>query len=241
MSNEIKLAGQTFNVGNKISEKELKKIERETGYTPESILRRAGERGIGVRSGAQSYAASWTPPGSSTTNTNRDNRDLSGGNTTPGPGGNTTPGPSYADFGALYQDVLLPGQLQIAQVSADATTRSATIRGEADKEVARAYADAQKYASQLGLEGVKYGADKESEWRQAVANIEVKGKLDLQPIINAGLERVAGIEAQASRDVAETTGKYSLESMKERTAADKSIGKMQLAGSMYGLIGSMFG
>jgi len=130
---------------------------------------------------------------------------------------------------------------QVADIQAGATTKSASIRGEADKEVARAYADAQKYGSQLGLEGVKYGADKESEWRQAVANIEVKGKLDLQPIINAGLERVAGINAQAQRDVAETTGKYSLESMKERTAADKSIGKMQLAGSMYGLIGSMFG
>jgi hypothetical protein len=128
-----------------------------------------------------------------------------------------------------------------AQIGANAAVSSAGIRADADKEVAKAYADAQKYASSLGLEGVKYGADKESEWRQAVANIEVKGKLDLQPIINAGLERVAGIEAQASRDVAETTGKYSLESMKQRTAADKSIGKMQLAGSMYGLLGSVFG
>ena len=128
-----------------------------------------------------------------------------------------------------------------AQIGANAQVSSAGIRADADKEVAKAYADAQKYAAGLGLEGVKYGADKESEWRQAVANIEVKGKLDLQPIINAGLERVAGIEAQASRDVAETTGKYSLESMKERTAADKSIGKMQLAGSMYGLLSSAFG
>ena len=128
-----------------------------------------------------------------------------------------------------------------AQIGANAQVSSAGIRADADKEVARAYADAQKYAAGLGLEGVKYGADKESEWRQAVANIEVKGKLDLQPIINAGLEKVAGIEAQASRDVAETTGKYSLESMKQRTAADKSIGKMQLAGSMYGLLGSVFG
>lgn len=131
--------------------------------------------------------------------------------------------------------------LGAATIGANAQTSAAGIRADADKEVGRAYADAQKYAAALGLEGVKYGADKESEWRQAVANIEVKGKLDLQPIINAGLEKVAAIEAQASRDVAETTGKYSLESMKQRTAADKSIGKMQLAGSMYGLIGSVFG
>ena len=131
--------------------------------------------------------------------------------------------------------------VQAAQVGANASVAAAGLRADADKEVAKAYADAQKYSAELGLEGTKYGADKESEWRQAVANIEVKGKLDLQPIINAGLERVAGIEAQAQRDVAETTGKYSLQSMKERTAADKSIGKMQLAGSMYGLLGSVFG
>jgi hypothetical protein len=131
--------------------------------------------------------------------------------------------------------------VQTASIQANAATAAAGLRAEADKEVARLYSDAQKYSSQLGLEGVKYGADKEAEWRQGVANIEVKGKLDLQPIINAGLERVAGIEAQASRDVAETTGRYSLESMKERTAADKNIGRMQLAGNMYGLINAAFG
>jgi len=168
---------------------------------------------------------------------------------------NFTPQWSPADYANAYAGVMQNYQtgqenlahiqggygVQAAQIGANATVSAAGIRGDADKEVARAYADAQKYAATLGLEGVKYGADKESQWRQAVANIEVKGKLDLQPIINAGLERVAGIEAQSARDVAETTGKYSLESMKERTAADKSIGKMQLAGGMYGLLGSIFG
>lgn len=158
---------------------------------------------------------------------------------------------SASDYAGIFQTIQtgqenlanIQGQWSqnAAQIGANAQVSSAGIRADADKEVAKAYADAQKYAASLGLEGVKYGADKESEWRQAVANIEVKGKLDLQPIINAGLEKVAGIEAQASRDVAETTGRYSLESMKQRTAADKSIGKMQLAGSMYGLIGSVFG
>lgn len=166
---------------------------------------------------------------------------------TPSSSSNWTP----SDFSSIFRTLQtgqenlanLQGQWSVnaAQIGANAQVSSAGIRADADKEVAKAYADAQKYAASLGLEGVKYGADKESQWREAVANIEVKGKLDLQPIINAGLEKVAGIEAQASRDVAETTGKYSLESMKQRTAADKSIGKMQLAGSMYGLIGSVFG
>lgn len=161
----------------------------------------------------------------------------------PSPGGDQSTGggsTSSTDIATIFQNY---GTLSesVARIGAGATTQSATIRADADKEVAKAYADAQKYASQLGLEGTKYAADKESDWRQAVANIEVKGKLDLQPIINAGLERVAGIEAQAQRDVAETTGKYGLESTKTQTASQEKLGKMQLAGSMYGLLGSVFG
>lgn len=130
---------------------------------------------------------------------------------------------------------------QQAGIYAGATTASASIKAEADKEVAKAYADAQKYGKELDLQGTKYTADKISEWQQAVANIEVKGKLDLQPIINAGLEKVAGIQSEAQKAVAETTGKYGLASTKEQTASAEKLGKMELAGSLYGLLGSMFG
>ena len=130
--------------------------------------------------------------------------------------------------------------VQTAQIGADATVKSAGIRGEADKYVADAYAGAQKYGSDRDLEGTKYSSDKESEWRQAVAGIEVKGRLDLQPIINAGLEKVSNIEAQASRDVADITGKYGVEGIKTRGEFDEKIGKINLAGGMYGLISSAF-
>lgn len=131
--------------------------------------------------------------------------------------------------------------VQTAQIGADATVKSAGIRGEADKYVSDAYAGAQKYGSDRDLEGTKYSSDKESEWRQAVAGIEVKGRLDLQPIINAGLEKVSNIEAQASRDVADITGKYGVEGIKTRGEFDEKIGKINLAGGMYGLISSAFG
>jgi hypothetical protein len=223
MANKIKIAGRTFNIGNKLGAGELKKIAKKTEYTQESVARRlSNDRNVKLASSANKYLDSL-------------NNTVDDGN---GDNNNNNTG---TDLGYLFQDVIGPFQESIANIQAGATTQSATIRGEADKEVARAYSDAQKYASQLGLEGTKYASDKESDWRQAVANIEVKGKLDLQPIINAGLERVSGIEAQASRDVAETTGKYSLKSMQERTGADKSLGKMQLAGSMYGLLGAAFG
>jgi hypothetical protein len=102
-------------------------------------------------------------------------------------------------------------------------------------------AGAQRYLGELGLEGTKYSADKESEWRRAVAGLEIQGRLDLQPIINAGLARVAEIEGAAARDVAETTGRYGLEATRTRSEADKAIGKMGLAGNMYGLINAAFG
>ena len=227
MANKIKIAGRTFNIGSKLGAKELQKIAKKTEYTPESIVRRLSNKDVKIAPSANNYLGSLNNTvgdGDGDGNNNNNNNNNTG-----------------TDLGYLFQDVIGPFQESIANIQKGATTQSATIRGEADKEVARAYADAQKYASQLGLEGTKYASDKESDWRQAVANIEVQGKLDLQPIINAGLERVSGIEAQASRDVAETTGKYSLKSMQERTAADKSLGKMQLAGSMYGLLGAAFG
>lgn len=225
MANKIKIAGQTFNVGKKLGAGELQKIAKKTGYTPESVISRVSNKDVKIAPSARNYV------GSSAQTTQSD---------PPGPG-DFFPTNTNTGGGSTPWEYLSTLQTDIANIQAGETTQSATIRGEADKEVARAYADAQKYASQLGLEGTKYASDKESDWRQAVANIEVQGKLDLQPIINAGLERVTGIEAQASRDVAETTGKYSLKSMQERTAADKSLGKMQLAGSMYGLLGAAFG
>jgi hypothetical protein len=225
MANKIKIAGRTFNIGSKLGAGELQKIAKKTEYTPESIVRRLSNKDVKIAPSARNYV------GSSAQTTQSDPPDP----------GDFFPTNTNTGGGSTPWEYLSTLQTDIANIQAGATTQSATIRGEADKEVARAYSDAQKYASQLGLEGTKYASDKESDWRQAVANIEVQGKLDLQPIINAGLERVSGIEAQASRDVAETTGKYSLKSMQERTAADKSLGKIQLAGSMYGLLGAAFG
>ena len=231
MPEKIEIRSKTFEVGKNLNVNDLRTIEKATGYAPATVISRVQDKyNIRPTDLSKTYATSV-----STQATNNDNSNANNNANT------TYQGLSREDLGYLFQDVIGPFQESIATINANATVNSATIRGEADKEVAKAYADAQKYASTLGLEGVKYGADKESEWRQAVANIEVKGKLDLQPIINAGLERVAGIEAQSARDVAETTGRYSLESMKERTSADKNIGKMQLAGSMYGLLGSVFG
>lgn len=224
---DLKQAAQS---GAGITKKEIKQLNKEYGNVNRSdLIGRAEDKGFNLTWRNTAAPAATSAPSQSYSYT----------------------GPTYEESVSLFENMARAQEnlahiqggysVQAAGIGANASVAAAGLRADADKEVAKAYADAQKYSAELGLEGVKYGSDKESEWRQAVANIEVKGKLDLQPIINAGLEKVAGIEAQASRDVAETSGKYSLASMKERTAADKSIGKMQLAGSMYGLLGSVFG
>lgn len=208
--------------GGELTNREIRQIARATpGVSRSEVTSRAQDRGY-ISSPAQQ------------TNTNTNTNDYRAG----GDSGQSSSSP--AELTTLFQN-LYDFQSGIAQIGANANINSTTIRAEADKEIAKIDADSRKYGYELGLQGTKYTADKESEWRQAVANIEVKGKLDLQPIINAGLQRVAEIEGQSARDVAETTGSYGLKSMQERTAADRAIGKMQLAGGMYGLIGAAFG
>lgn len=208
----IKLGGEQVKVGNfgkTLNQDELRKLQQKTGVTPEDILSKVKDKlDIKIGPGAKTYAASWQPSG---TTPQEDERDKIIGDLNAQVDDLTDKVTAFTNLGILTESV--------TQIGADA-----------DTEVAKAYADAQKY-----------GYDKEAGWRTDVANIEVKGKLDLQPIINAGLARVAEIEGQASRDVAETTGKYGLQSMQTRSEADKSIGKMQLAGSMYGLLGAAFG
>lgn len=227
--------------GSKISKKEIQKFETNFPDTPlQKILTYTKKnQNVKLKDSGKKYLKSKRgkkdepvlEPGG---------LDKSGGGTRPEDDGRGIIG-ILTDEQIKLADVLGGYDVKVAQIGADATVSAAGIRGEADKYVADAYSGAQRYGAEKELEGTKYSADKESEWRQAVAGIEVKGRLDLQPIINAGLEKVANIEAQASRDVADITGKYSVEGIKTRGEFDEKIGRINLAGSMYGLISSAFG
>jgi len=221
--------------GSKISKKEVQKFETKFPDTPLQKIVKYDKKNkdVKLKGSAKKYlkgTGTITPGG----------LDKSGGGTRPEDDGRGIIG-ILTDEQIKLADVLGGYDVKVAQIGADATVSAAGIRGEADKYVADAYSGAQRYGAEKELEGTKYSADKESEWRQAVAGIEVKGRLDLQPIINAGLEKVANIEAQASRDVADITGKYNVEGIKTRGEFDEKIGRINLAGSMYGLISSAFG
>lgn len=231
----FKTGGKTYNVsdfGSALGAGELKTLAEKSGLTAASILDKFKSAGGSVSTASRAYAAAPSPTPTPTSSPTYN----AGGN----PNWREQLDAQSAAQTTLYQN-LYDFQKGLELTKNEGLVNSTTIRADADKEIARIDADARKYGYDLGLEGTKYTADKEAEWRRAVADIEVKGKLDLQPIINAGLQRVAEIEGQSARDVAETTGSYGLKSVQERASADKSIAQMQLAGGMYGLINSIFG
>ena len=200
--------------GQKVTKQEVKKAIAKTSATPERILGiDKNNKKVKLAGPARKYVKGLLPKKED------DNKD-------PKDGGGDKP----IDDGTGIFGPISAHETSIANIDA-----------EADKYIADADKIARIRGAELGCEGTKYSADKESEWRTAVAGIEVKGRLDLQPIINAGLEKVAGIEAQASRDVADITGKYNVEGIKTRGEFDEKIGRIGLAGSMYGLISSAFG
>ena len=235
----FKLDGKLYNVGNygsSLGSGELRELAEKSNLSPSAVLEKFKSAGGSASDAAKAVAKqpSTPPPNNEPT--------------VPQAGGVLDWQEILSAQAAAQQKTTetLFKNLYDFQEGIEATknlglTSAETIRSEANKEIARIEADSRNYGYDLGLQGTKYTADKESEWRQAVATIETEGKTRLQDIINAGLARVAEIEGQSARDVAETTGGYSLRSMQERTAADRDIGRMQLAGSMYGLIGSVFG
>ena len=226
----FKAGGQTINVadyGSKLGAGELKKLAEKTSYTPEALLRKFKDAGGKITGSASS-------PTASTDSTNTSSNYKDGGTT------NTTQGDQTVNLTNLFEN-LYRFQGGLETIKNQGTLNATTVRTDADKEIAKIEADSRTYGYDRGLEGTRYTADKEAEWRQGVATIETEGKVKLQDIINAGLARVAEIEGASAEKVADITGGYGLKSMQERTAADRDIGKMQLAGGMYGLIGSVFG
>lgn len=224
----FKAGGQTINVadyGSKLGAGELKELAEKTKYTPESLLQRFKDAGGKITGSASSPTAS--------TNTSS---DYKGGGIT-----NTTQGDQTTKSLTELFDNLYRFQGGLETIKNQGILNATTVRSDADIEIGKIDAASRNYGFDRGLEGTLYTADKELEWRDRVAKIETQGKLDLQGIINAGLARVQEIEGASAEKVADITGGYGLKSMQERTAADRDIGKMQLAGGMYGLIGSVFG
>jgi hypothetical protein len=216
MADKIKIGGKKFDVGQKLTLEDLKKIEKKTDYTPASIIERVKDKyDIKAGSAAKSYAkpaAAETPAPDS--NVVGGYNYLADGTTTD-QGGMTQE--QYGDF--LYNSGLIDLQGNINK-------ELEQLRSTGLSNVASIQAGAAVRSAELDAEARKYLGDKDYLARTDVAKIQSQANLDLQNIINAGLKDVEGIRQQGGRDIATITGEFGVKQEAERQRGQKDIAKI---------------
>lgn len=226
---DFKIAGKNIDwLGKTLNTEELKKLAKQTKYTPTSILDRAKKQGIPISSGAKTYA---TPPASTVSETKyTPNLDIA--KVSPEVG--NEPFPSTEEVGLTREqaaDQLYKSGLMTLQGNIDQELEQ--LRGANALGVENVRAAASKYGYDADERAKKYVADRQAETGVAVENIRAKKDLDLQNIINAGLENVSKIETAGRSDVARITGEFGVEQEKTRQAGQKDIANIQSRGGIY--------
>lgn len=123
----------------------------------------------------------------------------------------------------------------------DTATRIAlqNIIKDTETEKQKLYNEGWAKAQGISADATRYVADREKEAILGKTEIETRGRIDLQGIINAGLKDVAGIEAQSARDVATIGGEFGVKQEQTRQTGQKDIARIGArAGILQGLVGA---
>ncbi|NBX50773.1 hypothetical protein EBT25_12740 [bacterium] len=110
---------------------------------------------------------------------------------------------------------------------------------DTETEKQKLYNEGWAKAQGISADATRYVSDREKEAILGKADIETRGRIDLQSIINAGLKDVAGIEAQSARDVATIGGEFGVKQEQTRQTGQKDIARIGArAGILQGLVGA---
>jgi hypothetical protein len=229
-------------LGNKIGAKELRQIEQKFGSA-------------GVEK-AKSYAQSKPnvafTPGASTqyraitsTDASRRGIDQFGDNTGEGTyvfprTDNTSAGGVNTSGEGTVSDAVSQGPT-LTSPEMDTATRIAlqNILKDTETEKQKLYNEGWAKAQGISADATRYVSDREKEAILGKTEIETRGRIDLQGIINAGLKDVAGIEAQSARDVATIGGEFGVKQEQTRQTGQKDIARIGArAGILQGLVGA---
>jgi len=207
-------------LGSKIGAKELRGLQEKFGDV-------AVER-------AQSYAKN--TKGVKLSDFARNYAQSLGGSSTTGDGTNNGGGTSgYED----YYTSLFSHEKALEGIRGANSQAVARIEGELANEKQRLYNEGWLGSTALTADATKYVSDREKEAILGKAELETKGRLDLQAIINTGLKDVATIEGQTSRDVATIGGEFGVKQEQTRQAGQKDIANIGArAGILQGLVGA---
>jgi hypothetical protein len=169
---KIKIAGQTFKVGNKVGAGELRAIAAATNKSVSQVAQKASNKGVKTSSAAQNVVRKFSAP-------------------PPSPVPQPTPSPSYGggggggggfgDFGGSVFDYDAIPENFINEPIYNAAQNAANLQMQKQIEELRdaGQTERQKLINENNL---------------AVTGAEIKGRLDLQGIINSGYKNIANIE-----------------------------------------------
>lgn len=230
-----KTAGKYIkSLGSNISAKELQQVEKKFGAPAVEKARSYAKETPGVRlgSGAREYYKTFTgvSPGAGA-GVGAGAGGASGASS--GEGGVSGGGTTGDGEGVSGPTATIPEM--------DTATRIAlqNIIKDTELEKQKLYNEGWAKAQGISAEATRYVADREKESILGKADIETRGRIDLQGIINAGLKDVAGIEAQSARDVATIGGEFGVKQEQTRQAGQKDIARIGArAGILQGLVGA---
>ena len=210
--------------GDEINRKEVNVFNRQ-GYNLDLLPKGKLASGAAARVAAikESSPGVYNTKPTGTVNTDSDDTDSTEGTSTTYQSGSGPTGPT-----ATYPEM-------------DTATRIAlqTLMKETETEKQKLYNEGWSKAQGISAEATKYVSDREKEAILGKADIESRGRIDLQSIINAGLKDVAGIEAQSARDVATIGGEFGVKQEQTRQTGQKDIARIGArAGILQGLVGA---
>jgi hypothetical protein len=180
--------------GKNISAKELKEIQQKTRYTPASIIQRAEKADVNVKPSAQDFVQQFA--------TQQAQKQEQAAQAAANPG--TQAVFSYSPAGAVSSVSYEPVSIDSTSQPSSSTTTSATtstdpLAGyqqylEVQAALQKGQLDNQRAIEQLRDAGMTERQKLVNENNLAVTGAEIKGKLDLQGIVNAGYKNIANIE-----------------------------------------------
>jgi hypothetical protein len=177
--------------GKNISAKELKEIQQKTGYTPASIIQRAEKADASIKPSAQDFVQQFA--------TQQAQKQEQAAQAAANPG--TQAVFSYSPAGAVSSVSYEPVSIDSTSQPSSSTTTTATANTdslagllEVQAALQKGELDNQRAIEQLRDAGMTERQKLVNENNLAVTGAEIKGKLDLQGIVNAGYKNIANIE-----------------------------------------------
>jgi hypothetical protein len=285
----IKTGGQTFNVGQAASAKEIAQIAKSTGLSVAQVTNRIEKAGIDVEPAAAAPAPAPAPaapapaPKPAASNPiplyqNIFSSAPPAGSPQPGPTAGRytfpsdipnyqptptpTPGPTQPIFTPLTTQPppappIRTGELtpiglnaeQAADVQhqnllAEIKTRSQkeldSLAALSNERLENIRAGVTRFGYEADERAKKYVADRQAESGLAIEKIRGDKNIDLQKIINTGLENVSKTETAGRSDVARITGEFGVKQEKVRQGGQQETQRIASRGNIYNSIISAF-